>query len=338
MVSVFQFLLIYSDKMISFNDLYEDLKDTPLEFWITELQELIGQNFSAKKHGNLPTWLATIDNLPIITPSDILLNTDTITLGQINDCSISTQKNLETTLKKLSPWRKGPFQLFGVTINTEWRSDLKWNRLKDHISPLKDRRVLDIGCGSGYHCWRMLGEEAQLVLGIEPAHLFVAQFNAIKKYVGRCPAHVIPIGVEDLPPRLAWFDSVFSMGVLYHRRSPIQHLLQLKDCLRPGGELILETLVIEGENTHCLVPRGRYACMANVWFIPSTDMLLTWLAKCGMQNIRMVDVSATTTTEQRSTEWMTYHSLVDYLDPSDNCLTVEGHPAPMRAIIIATKP
>jgi tRNA (mo5U34)-methyltransferase len=31
------------------------------------------------------------------------------------------------------------------------------------------------------------------------------------------------------------------MGVLYHRRSPLEHLWQLKDQLVNGGELVLET-------------------------------------------------------------------------------------------------
>ena len=56
------------------------------------------------------------------------------------------------------------------------------------------------------------------------------------------------------------------MGVLYHRRSPIDHLLELKGCLQTGGELVLETLVIDGGLGEVLVPENRYAKMRNVWF------------------------------------------------------------------------
>ncbi len=324
--------------MISFNELYRNLAGTPLEFWIDELTELINQNFSAKKHGDLPTWLHALKKLPVIKPSEFNLNSDIITIGNVNDCNDSIQKDLATRLKKLSPWRKGPFQLFGISIDTEWRSDLKWNRLRNHISPLKNKRVLDVGCGSGYHCWRMRGAGAQFVLGIDPSRLFVVQFNAIKNYIGSCPVHVIPIGIEELPPNLAWFDTVFSMGVLYHRRSPIEHIQQLKACLRPGGELVLETLVIAGGDTHCLVPPGRYANMGNVWFIPSPAMLLTWLKKCGLKDAHIIDINETTSMEQRSTEWMKYHSLENFLDPKNKSLTLEGHPAPVRATVIASKP
>jgi tRNA (mo5U34)-methyltransferase len=241
----------------------------------------------------------------------------------------------------LHPWRKGPYELFGVTIDTEWRSDWKWDRLAAHIEPLDDRLVLDVGCGNGYHCWRMALAGARHVIGIDPTAVFVAQFLAVQQLV-----HVIapslagsvdmlPVGVEAMPPAQRRFDTVFSMGVLYHRRSPIDHLLELHDALRPGGQLVLETLVIEGAGGEVLVPPGRYAKMRNVWFLPTTELLQTWLARCGFRDIRTIDATPTTTAEQRSTEWMRFESLVDYLSAENPGKTIEGHPAPRRAILIA---
>jgi tRNA (mo5U34)-methyltransferase len=127
------------------------------------------------------------------------------------------------------------------------------------------------------------------------------------------------------------------MGVLYHRRSPIGHLMELQDCLSPGGQLVLETLVIDGGPADCLVPAGRYARMGNVWFIPSSDMLLLWLEKLGFKKPRLVDVTTTTTGEQRATDWMQFHSLANFLDPDDAGKTIEGYPAPRRAIVTALK-
>jgi tRNA (mo5U34)-methyltransferase len=128
------------------------------------------------------------------------------------------------------------------------------------------------------------------------------------------------------------------MGVLYHRRSPMAHLQTLRDCLRAGGQLVLETLVIEGDATRCLVPQGRYARMGNVWFLPSATMLLLWLSKLGWKNARLVDESVTSTEEQRATDWMTFHSLSNFLDPEDSTRTIEGYPAPRRAIVLAEAP
>jgi tRNA (mo5U34)-methyltransferase len=181
----------------------------------------------------------------------------------------------------------------------------------------------------------MLGEGAAEVIGIDPTPLFVVQFWALQKYLQQQNIWVLPAGIEQVPAKLKAFDTVFSMGVLYHRRSPMDHLMELRDCLRPGGELVLETLVIEGGPGATLVPAGRYARMGNVWFLPSTDTLLGWLAKVGFDNPTVVDVTVTSTEEQRSTDWMTFHSLKDFLDPNDPSKSIEGYPAPTRAIVTA---
>jgi tRNA (mo5U34)-methyltransferase len=184
----------------------------------------------------------------------------------------------------------------------------------------------------------MLGAGAKMVVGVDPLLLNVFQFHLIRKLIGEAPVYVLPVGLEQIPESTKAFDTVFSMGVLYHRRSPIDHLLALKDCLLPGGELVLETLVIDGKKGEVLVPEGRYAKMRNVWFLPSCETLISWMQRCGFINCRVIDVSITTTEEQRSTEWMNFHSLKDFLDQDNPELTSEGLPAPKRAIILANLP
>jgi len=46
-------------------------------------------------------------------------------------------------------------------------------------------------------------------------------------------------------------------------------------------------------------------------------------------------VTKTNVEEQRTTEWMRFHSLHDFLDVQNDNLTREGLPAPVRAILIA---
>ncbi len=255
-----------------------------------------------------------------------------------DDLSDRQRQGIEKLLRNLMPWRKGPYSLYGTDIDTEWRSDWKWQRVAPHISSLAGRTVLDVGCGSGYHMWRMVGAGAQLVVGIDPMQLFLCQFEAVRKLLGDDRrAHLLPLGIEQLPTLQA-FDTVFSMGVLYHRRSPLDHLLQLKNQLVSGGELVLETLVIEGDERDVLVPGERYAQMRNVYFIPSAAALKSWLEKCGFVDVKIVDYAVTSTDEQRRTSWMTSESLAEFLDPQDASKTVEGYPAPLRAVLVATKP
>ncbi|EGW23681.1 tRNA 5-methoxyuridine(34)/uridine 5-oxyacetic acid(34) synthase CmoB [Methylobacter tundripaludum] len=321
--------------MIDYQPLYNALVDAKAEAWAEILPQQLERGFDPTKHGNLAEWQALVDSVPELPTAQRVLDADAVQIGCANDLVLTAKTQLESQLKALHPWRKGPYNLFGINIDTEWRSDWKWNRLKNHIAPLEHRLVLDVGCGNGYHCWRMLGAGAKTVVGIDPMMLNVMQFQLVRKLYGEAPVYVLPMGIEDMPYGLKAFDTVFSMGVLYHRRSPIDHLMELRDCLKPGGELVLETLVIDGGLGQVLLPEDRYARMRNVWFLPSCDTLIGWLKRCGFKNIRLVDVTVTSIEEQRTTEWMSFHSLKDFLDAENPQLTCEGLPAPKRAIVIA---
>lgn len=320
--------------MIDYQPLYQALVNAGAGDWAHIIPKQLERAFASQVHGDLARWQGVVDELPRPSTSSVDL-VETVRIGCKEDLSDSERQALSDQLQKLHPWRKGPYSLFGIEIDTEWRSDWKWDRVKDHIAPLNMRLVLDVGSGNGYHCWRMRGVGAKLVVGVDPTMLSVMQFQAIRKLYGDAPVYVLPLGIEDIPADMKLFDTVFSMGVLYHRRSPIDHLLELKGCLRPGGELVLETLVVEGGTDKVLVPEHRYAQMRNVWFLPSSEALMVWMKRCGFKNIRLVNISKTTVDEQRTTDWMRFHSLTDYLDSTDESLTCEGLPAPIRAIFIA---
>lgn len=308
-----------------------------LSDWSQQLQHLVPEKLDQNGHGDMDKWQAALDASPKIMPAQIELK-NKVEIGYADDLADFDKEPFIKQLKTFHPWRKGPYELFGIDIDTEWRSDWKWDRILPHIQSLTGRKVLDIGGGNGYHGWRMIGEGAELVLGIDPTILFVMQYQLMQRYIGDENHYVLPLGIEDLPANLACFDTVFSMGVLYHRRSPLDHLYELRSFLRPDGELVLETLVIEGEEGMTLMPEGRYAKMRNVWFMPSVDTMLRWLERCGYKNGRCVDINTTSLEEQRRTDWMTFESLADFLDPDDRTKTIEGYPAPVRATFIATAP
>lgn len=320
-----------------FSTLYQWMEGTSLAPWMAQLPKQLAGILSAEHNGHYLHWCAVLDQLPALIPSSVDFSSAAIRIGDASELDQNTRTQIESGLRAFMPWRKGPYQVFGTYIDTEWRSDFKWERILPHIAPLQGRRILDVGCGSGYHCWRMLGEDAAFVLGIDPSLLFFFQFQAINHFARRMNIHLLPLPLEAMPGKLHAFDTVFSMGVLYHRRSPLDHIAALHDCLLPGGELVLETLVIDGELGQSLMPRDRYAMMRNVWFIPSCDTLSLWLARCGFKDIRVVDVSRTTVEEQRATDWMRFQSLADFLDPANHALTVEGYPAPRRAVLTAKR-
>lgn len=318
--------------MIDFRPFYKQIATSNLSAWLETLPAQL-KAWEKTTHGDYAKWAKIVDFMPNSTACIKLK--DKVESIPTEPLSAGETQRITHHLKQLMPWRKGPYHLHGIHIDTEWRSDFKWDRVLPHLAPLKDRTILDVGCGSGYHMWRMVGEGAKMVVGIDPTELFLCQFEVVRKLLGNNRrANLIPLGIEQMQP-LAAFDTVFSMGVLYHRKSPLDHLSQLKAQLVKGGELVLETLVIDGDMNTCLVPADRYAKMKNVYFIPSVPCLINWLEKVGFKNVRCVDQAVTTLEEQRRTDWLENESLVDFLDPTDHSKTIEGLPAPKRAVILA---
>lgn len=299
------------------------------------LADAVSQALSAGAHGDLPRWRAALAALPDCPAASWSADGPIRLSGTI---TAPQRQALQDALRELMPWRKGPWSLFDVTIDSEWRSDWKWQRLAPHLDPLAGRQVLDVGCGNGYFGWRMLAAGARRVIGIDPTLLFVMQHLAVRRFLPQAEHWVLPLRFEDVPA--AAFDTVLSLGVVYHRRDPLAHVEALADCLRPGGQLVLESLVVDGGEPllPAAEPGGRYARMRNVWCVPTPALLQAWVSRAGLVDVCLVDVTPTSTAEQRRTDWMTFDSLAEALDPADQSLTREGHPAPLRAIATARRP
>jgi tRNA (mo5U34)-methyltransferase len=300
--------------------------------WVQALCDQAERVMRSHTHGDLTRWFNALQALPRV-PCRMNADLPAPKLG----AKAADPETLRENLMAFHPWRKGPLELAGVSIDTEWRSDWKWERVRDHID-LRGQRVLDIGCGNGYFGWRMLAAGARLVVGIDPTLVYVMQWLACRHFAGDEPNYVLPLNVDELPAGSPAFDVVCSMGVLYHRRDPMQHLQQIHALLKPGGILVLESLVLpNGAQVPLLIPQPRYARMRNVWSIPSCEELLRWVRESGYAAEKLVDVSRTTVQEQRSTEWMQFESLAQALDPKDAGRTLEGYPAPTRALLIAKR-
>ena len=303
--------------------------------WAERLRQDCSHALRKERHGQLTTWLNLLQRFPRSSEEIWFIEDGHIT--EPSSLFPPEYSILRDMLMELRPWRKGPFDLMGIRINTEWRSDLKWDRIA-RLVEWRDRRVLDVGCGNGYFGWRMLDAGASTVVGLDPFLLYVVQHEVVRRCMGgSAPNYVLPLSDSCLPKRLSAFDVAVSMGVLYHCTSPIDHLLVLRESLVSAGRLILETLIVECDRQSVLLPEDRYAKMRNVWFIPSPDMLELWLQQTGFTDISLSDITRTTSEEQRRTEWMTFESLTDFLDPNDPNRTIEGHPAPVRAVVTARR-
>lgn len=277
-----------------------------------------------------------LDKLPDVRPSTTDVEHDRIRIGAAGDLDDGQAAGLLAALSDLKPWRKGPFEIFGIQLDSEWDSSIKWNRLANHLEPLAGKRVLDIGASCGYYLFRLAVRQPALVLGIEPYLTYYCQFLTLSRYLNFPRVVCLPLKLEEIPAMRRCFDTVLCMGVLYHRRSPLDTLSQIHELMVPGGQLVVETLIVEGAGEMALFPEKRYARMNNIFFIPTVKCLTIWLKRCGFDTVRCVDVSKTTDREQRRTDWIDTQSLADFLDPADPGKTVEGYPAPVRAMVLAT--
>jgi tRNA (mo5U34)-methyltransferase len=315
-------------------------RDPVIGPYLAELTQRVGKRnkaiFSTDKKGL--ALAQVLERLPDVNPSSIDIDRARIRIGTSGDLDDNQTASLYNALCDLKPWRKGPFEIFGIPLDSEWDSSMKWDRLAGHLGPLAGKRVLDIGASCGYYLFRLAARQPEWVMGIEPYLSFYFQFLALSRYLDLPQLYCLPLKLEEMPALRGCFDTVLCMGILYHRRSPLDTLLQMHRMMVPGGQLVLETLILEGNGEMALFPEKRYAKMNNIFFIPTVTCLTHWLKRSGFDPIRCVDMSPTTVKEQRKTRWIDTESLADFLDPDDPEKTVEGYPAPVRAMVVRHRP
>ncbi|MDJ0835451.1 MAG: tRNA 5-methoxyuridine(34)/uridine 5-oxyacetic acid(34) synthase CmoB [Acidobacteriota bacterium] len=244
---------------------------------------------------------------------------------------------LEQAARAVMPWKKGPFNLFGIDIDAEWRSDFKWERLADALPDQKDKLVLDVGSNNGYYLFRLLPQRPRYLLSIDPVPRLWYQFHLLQRYAGAPNLEFAMWGWEELACWKELWDTVFCMGIIYHHRDPMGILRNLREAMKPGGLLVMESIVIPGDDSICLFPPDRYARMRNVWFVPTVTALKHMMTRAGFIDIREVATNRHEPAEQRTTLWNPGPSYRDFIDPHNADLTAEGHPAPWRTILTARK-
>jgi tRNA (mo5U34)-methyltransferase len=306
---------------------------------IEKLKELRIESHKKFTQEHHKEFINVLEKLPNIKTKSINFSDNVVTIGEQDDIKKNQLENIKELAKNLIPWRKGPFKLFNMELDAEWRSDLKWNRLKPHLPNLNKKRVLDVGCNNGYFMFKMAALNPEFVLGIDPIVLHFAQFQFMNHYADQSQLKFELWGQDDLIHFNNMFDVIFSMGVIYHHRNPIQQLLTLKNALRPGGELIVETIGIPGDQSYSLFPEDRYAKMRNVWFVPTASCFINWVKRAKFKDVELISDSELNSEEQRLTEWCPppRQSLDNFLDPNDKSKTIEGFSAPRRFLIKAKK-
>lgn len=265
------------------------------------------------------------------------LDREKVTVRPAHPLTPAQEAIIQQTIVQLIPWRKGPFSICGFEIDSEWKSNLKWDRAEPGLGSLAGKRVLDVGCANGYYMFRATSQRPELVVGFDPSERNYLQFEFVQSFVRHENLSFKMLGVEHCHLFPEFFDVAMCMGVIYHQRNPLAAIEQLRSALRPGGLLLLETQVIPGEESVAFFPPERYAKLRNVFFVPTVACLSSWLSRLGFIDISVLSVVPANTDEQRRTEFAPDESLAEFLDPREPSLTREGHPAPLRAIVVGRK-
>lgn len=300
------------------------------------LEELKQKKDDCRKWKNVEPWYNQLLKVFDLHKNKLHVDYgDWFTIGKKEDLTDSEFALIKETAQKLIPWRKGPFNLFGLEIDSEWQSNIKYNLIRPHFN-LKDKVVADIGCNNGYYMFRMLEDKPKRLIGFDPSALTLHQFEFINHFVKSDIIYEM-LGVEHLEYYNHKFDFIFMLGVLYHRPDPVGTLKSLARGLNSKGEILIDTFMIDGEDEICLTPDKRYSKIPNIYFIPTIPALKNWLKRAGFENIEVIATTTTTSEEQRKTKWSFDQSLEDFLDPEDPSKTVEGYPAPKRVYMKARK-
>ncbi|MDF1613713.1 tRNA 5-methoxyuridine(34)/uridine 5-oxyacetic acid(34) synthase CmoB [Desulfurivibrio dismutans] len=262
---------------------------------------------------------------------------DTVLIGRHGELTGDQARALHESMRAFMPWRKGPFSLYGLEIDAEWRSWRKWDRLAPGLPELKNKVVADIGCNNGYYMFRMLPRQPAAVVGFEPMLQHYYCCKSLQHLAGQAADRlsIEAMGVEQIGFYPGSFDVIFLMGIIYHRREPLTMLAQLKEALRPGGTLIVESQAIPGRESLALFPEHTYAKAPGVYFVPTAACLHNWLNRSGFKEVQLISQVPTSPEEQRRTAWMTFESYADFLDPENPQQTIEGYPSPDRVIFSA---
>ena len=300
------------------------------------LETLQNKKNECREWKNVQPWYEQIQKLSQIEKSNLSIDYgDWFSVGKKEDLTSQEFDLIIDAAKKLIPWRKGPFNIFGLEIDSEWQSNIKYNLIRPHFN-LKDKVVADIGCNNGYYMFRMLDDKPKRLIGFDPSPLTLHQFEFVNHFVKSDIVYEM-LGVEHLEFYNHKFDFIFMLGVLYHRADPVGTLKSLARGLNSKGEILIDTFMIDGDEELCLTPNKRYSKIPNIYFIPTIPALKNWLERAGFENIEVLATTVTTSEEQRKTEWSFDQSLEDFLAPNDKTKTVEGYPAPKRVYIKARK-
>lgn len=111
----------------------------------------------------------------------------------------------------------------------------EWHELKTLFPDFKNKRVLDLGCGFGWHCRFATENKALSVIGID---LSQKMLNVAKRKTNSEHIQYICMPIEDIDFPENSFDVVISSLAFHYVQSFEDILRKISKCLSIGGDLV----------------------------------------------------------------------------------------------------
>ena len=287
-----------------------------------------------------PHWNKIRRDLKQLAESGRVASISSDLLDDVIKATLPDQANYDDLTKlchSLISWRTGPFQFGSLSIDTEWRSHMKWSRVLPLIPQRPGMRMADVGCSNGYFMYKLSTLKPDVTVGFDPIERCWLQFALVQSILKVPNLAFVPMGILSLDAFREFFDFILCMGVLYHQRDHALAVKRLYEATRAGGHVLLESLVVPSAEPLVITPPDRYAKMRNAWTIPSANHLQELFQRTGFKDVAIHSFGPLSTSEQRRTTLAPFESLADFLDPADHSKTIEGHPAPHTAAVIGRK-
>ena len=111
----------------------------------------------------------------------------------------------------------------------------EWHELKKMLPDFKEKRVLDLGCGFGWHCIYAVEQGAASAVGIDISSKMLSEARKKTKFSN---VEYIQMPIEDIDFKKDSFDIVLSSLAFHYIKSFEDICKKVNLCLVEGGEFI----------------------------------------------------------------------------------------------------
>ncbi|MEG0380624.1 MAG: class I SAM-dependent methyltransferase [Kurthia sp.] len=111
----------------------------------------------------------------------------------------------------------------------------EWHMFKELIPNQKNKNILDLGCGFGWHCRYAREQQARSVIGVDISE---SMLNKAREMTDDPLITYVKMPIEDISFQSSQFDVVISSLAFHYIKSFKSICEKIYECLKPGGAFV----------------------------------------------------------------------------------------------------